>query len=369
MLQDKFTTVQPGNTQRPPASRAAHPLVGLAIAVLSLVITASIFGMFSLPFTVLLGMTLVAWLAAENGGNDVAKGVAPLVAGKFTSERGALLYGTLATIVGSVLSVTLADKVLKLFTSGLIAENFAITVPMTLAIATGASLWVALATRFSLPVSTTHAIVGSIVSVGLIAFGTQGILWDGITKKVVMPLLFSPFVGLGLTYGVTLLLSRVNLPESASKPITWLTTGGICLVRSMNDTPKIAAISFFLLKATGANTENLIPLLVLVAVAMSLGSYIKGMPILRLLAHKVTCLNCTSCLTSSGTAVSLIYAASVNGMPVSTTHVSTTSIIGGGLATGSNPNWAVVRDMALSWLVTLPLAGAIAGLAYLITLL
>ncbi|WP_051964463.1 inorganic phosphate transporter [Deinococcus misasensis] len=350
------------------SSWTAHPLTGLGIAVLSTLLIGGIFGLLSMPTAIVLGLILVAWLAAENGGNDVAKGIAPLVAGGLTSDRGALLYGTLTTIAGSVVSIYLSSKVLKVFTSGLVAPESTVTVSMTLAIALAASLWVAFATRFSLPVSTTHAIVGSIVAVGMIGFGTQGILWDGVAKKVVSPLLLGPLLGLTFGLVLTVLLSAVKVPERFAKGSTWLTTGGICFVRSMNDTPKIVAITFFLLTAGHFDVEkHLLALFLLITVAMAVGSYVKGLSVTHLLAHKVTKLSPIGGLTSSLSTVGLVYAASVYGLPVSTTHVATSAILGSGMQKGVRTvNWGVVRDMALSWVITLPVSGLIAALAYLL---
>jgi inorganic phosphate transporter, PiT family len=351
-------------------SLASTPWMGLVISAVVLAVMWVSGSLTGYSATTLVGIGLVAWLAVENGGNDVSKGVAPLVAAGQVGDVGALIYGTAVTIVGSLLSIYLSAKVLKLFTSGLINTGYDVTGPMMLAIAVGASLWVALATYYSLPVSTTHAIIGSVITVGSLAYGSGGVAWANLVNKVVIPLLFSPVTGLTLAWVVSALIARVRLPESIQRSTTWLTCGAINFVRALNDTPKIVAIAFFaaIVSAADGVAINQTALYVVVTLAMALGSFIKGLPILQLLARKVTKLDTNLSLSASLTSAGLVLASSRLGLPVSTTHVTTSSILGAGLRSGvKSVNWKVVRDMGLSWIVTLPGAGLIGGLTYLVT--
>lgn len=344
-----------------------NPLTGLAIAALCLLPFIAL-GTFSGFSTVSwIGILLVAWLAVENGGNDVSKGVAPLVISGAVSEMGALIYGSLITAAGSILSIFVSMQLLKLFTAGLIDPQFSVTGGMVLAMAAGASLWVALATRYSWPVSTTHSIVGAVVAVGLVAFGTSGVLWSNLGSKVVIPLLFSPLVGLSFAWFLAFLMDVLRVPSTAGKATTWISSGAVCFVRALNDTPKIVGIAVLTAFATlkDADETSLFPLFLLITVAMTAGSLIKGYNILNLLSRKVTKMDdkgSTSAVLSTALLVSL---SSKFGLPVSTTHVSTSSIIGSGLRQGAGAvNWGVVREMLLSWVVTLPVSGTLAAIAY-----
>jgi phosphate/sulfate permease len=323
----------------------------------------------------MLALGLAVWLAVENGGNDVSKGVAPLVAARLAGERRALAFGTLLTVAGSVMSLFVASGVLKLFTAGLIAPQLAITGPMILAMAAGAALCVALATWLSLPVSTTHAIVGAVVAVGALAYGLAGVSWDTLGGKVVLPLLFSPVAGLAIAWLATVALYRVGVPSSANAVITWFSSGAICFVRAVNDTPKIVAIaSLAALSALptvtgGQDYGGLTTPFVLVAVAMAAGSLVKGLAVTRLLGRRVSKVNPNCCLGAPATAASLVFLSSGWGLPVSTTHVSTSAIVGCGLREGpSSVNWRVLRDIAMSWVITLPLAAVLACGVYALQL-
>jgi phosphate/sulfate permease len=325
------------------------------------------------PVVALAGLFLAAWLSVENGGNDVSKGVAPIVAAGLTSEGRALLYGTLITFLGSLASLVLATGLFKLFTAGIVAADVSISATMVLAMAAGAALWVALATRLSMPVSTTHALVGAVASVGAIAYGPGGVQWASLGTKVVVPLLLSPVAGLGVAWIATRLVGSLRMPTAIESTTTWVTSGAICFVRAVNDTPKVAALAALAAafsvspQGTSSTGGGFTVSFVIVAIAMSAGSLLKGLAVTQLLARKVTKLDAAASMGAPSAASALILAASQWGLPVSTTHVSTAAIVGAGLATpGKSVYWHIVRDIALSWLVTLPVAGLIGVAVYLV---
>jgi PiT family inorganic phosphate transporter len=135
------------------------------------------------------------------------------------------------------------------------------------------------------------------------------------------------------------------------------------LARGWNDTPKIATLAMIAMPA-GSNSVGAF---VLVAVAMALGGLLAGRRVLSTLAEKITPLPLGESLASSGVSALLVAIASWRGLPVSTTHVTTGGIIGAGVARAAHEvHWPVVRHVALSWVVTLPAAAAVAAGARLI---
>ena len=98
---------------------------------------------------------------------------------------------------------------------------------------------------------------------------------------------------------------------------------------------------------------------------MGLGSYLGGARVTELLAEKVTRMNHTEGLSANLTTSSLVLLSGTLGLPVSTTHVSSSAIIGIGLFKGLHEvQWATVRDMVLAWVVTLPASAILSALAY-----
>ena len=100
---------------------------------------------------------------------------------------------------------------------------------------------------------------------------------------------------------------------------------------------------------------------------MGLGSYFGGLRVTEVLAEKVTKMNHAEGLSANLTTLSLVLVSGSLGLPVSTTHVSSSAIIGIGLLKGRNSvRWTTVRDMVLAWIVTLPASALLACIAYLI---
>jgi PiT family inorganic phosphate transporter len=367
---------------------------------------------------------LVVSLAFANGANDVSKAIATLVGSGVADYRTAILWGTFWTTVGAGLSGLIATAMVKTFSQGLLAPGVPSSSILATAVLAGAGLWVLVATRSGLPVSTTHALTGAIVGAGLVAFGTEGLLWEGIGKKILLPLILSPLLALMVsvllhslvralaarwegtclcvmptaralvmidTRGATRTLFQtaalgqpvMAVPTQCDRAglkglvvgldsIHWCSSGLASLARGMNDAPKIAAIMLLGSAVTTWSSRSSHAIaLIGVAVAMGLGSYVAGRRVTKVLAENVTRMDHSEGLSANLTTSSLVFVSAVMGLPVSTTHVSSSSIIGIGLLKGvSTVRWTTVRDMVLAWVVTLPVSGLLSVFAYyLLTLL
>jgi inorganic phosphate transporter, PiT family len=323
-------------------------------------------------------LIMLVGLAAANGANDVSKGVATLAGAGVTAYRTAILWGTVATCAGALLSIQLGRGMGKLFSTGIFAgapsDHFA------LAVLIGAASWVTLASITKLPVSTTHAIVGALVGAGLV-LQSAAVKWAGLVPKVVVPLLLSIAVAYGISLILTLLL-RIGARKGAEVPadealaeeaerepqrvsdsgfatlnaLHWLSSGLASAARGLNDTPKIAAIGGFALIPAGysATTISLI-----VAVAMTAGSLL-GIRVARRLGEKVVKLNHTEGFTANLTTAGLVGLGGIYGWPMSTTQVSTGAIVGTAGTNLSRLSGKTLRDFSIAWLVT-PVWGAAIG--------
>ncbi len=367
-----------------------------------------------------LALLLVMALAYANGTNDVSKAIATLVGSGVTNYRTAILWGTIWTVAGAGLSALVASAMLKTFSRGLIQPGIATPPALALAILIGAIGWVLVASRTGLPVSTTHALTGALVGAGLVSVGNQGLIWPAITGKIGLPLLLSPVLALTVSFlfhpVVRLVAERwegaclcvmpasralvtidaqgntrtliqtsafgqpvVAVPAQCERAglqglavgldsIHWLSSGLASLARGANDTPKIMAI--LLLGSAAASWPSVtvqLGTLAAAALAMGLGSYIGGLRVTEVLAEKVTRMDHAEGLSANLTTSSLVLVSATMGLPVSTTHVSSSAIIGIGLLKGLKAvRWTTVRDMVLAWIVTLPVAGILAALAYVV---
>ncbi len=139
----------------------------------------------------------VAW---ANGANDVSKGIGTLVGSRLATCTQALRWGTLWTVAGAVAALLLSTVMLKTFSTGMVSSAVGQSGVFPLAVAIGASLWVLIASRTGLPVSTTHALTGAIVGAGLTAGGPGGVRWAAAVTTVAVPLAFSPVAAALLAY-------------------------------------------------------------------------------------------------------------------------------------------------------------------------
>jgi PiT family inorganic phosphate transporter len=366
-----------------------------------------------------LAFILVLTLAYANGTNDVSKGVATLVGSGVTNYRAAILWGTMWTILGAGASAVVAGAMVKTFSQGLVRADIAIGPVVSSSILTGAMVWVLFASRTGLPVSTTHALTGAIVGAGLAAFVGESLIWSAIAKKIALPLLLSPLLALTVSLFlhplVQLLAARwegacvcvmpasralvaidahgstrtlfqaasfgqpvVAVPSQCDRAglrglvvgldtIHWISSGLASFARGTNDAPKIVAM-LLLGSATTSwfDASSQLAAFGGVAFAMGAGSYWGGLRVTAVLAEHVTTMNHVEGLSANLTTSSLVLAAGALGLPVSTTHLSSSAIIGIGLLKGARAvRWRTVRDMVLAWLVTLPAAAFLAWLAHL----
>jgi PiT family inorganic phosphate transporter len=142
----------------------------------------------------------------------------------------------------------------------------------------------------------------------------------------------------------------------------WLSAAATSFARGLNDTPKIVALG--VLASAGLGTSS-VPLYGAIALAMAAGSVAGGRRVTETLARRVTAMSATEGFSANLVTTLLVGAASLAALPVSTTHVSASAIVGIGLHRGAKDlDWTTVREMLLAWIVTLPVAGLVGAGAY-----
>ena len=144
--------------------------------------------------------------------------------------------------------------------------------------------------------------------------------------------------------------------------IHWLSSALTSFARGLNDTPKIVALGAVASATLGVSG---LPFYAAVALAMAAGSVAGGKRVTETLARRVTAMSATEGFSANLVTTVLVGAASLAALPVSTTHVSSSAIVGIGLHRGAKTvDWKTVTDMLLAWVVTLPVAGLVGAGAY-----
>ncbi|MHB1845616.1 MAG: inorganic phosphate transporter [Deltaproteobacteria bacterium] len=353
-----------------------------------------------------------AGLAFANGSNDVSKGIATLVGTGVASHSRAIAWGALWTGVGGLLGARFAGAMLETFGSGLFAPGITPAFTAALAALVGAAGWLLFASRTGLPVSTTHALVGSVVGVATLAGGVASVRWGSLGAKVLLPLALSPLAALALTgallratrparggvaadclcadvaptmvtaMGPMLAAGRVQLRlttgtqaecvrgEPAALRLTlsqlhWITSGAASLARAMNDAPKMVALLLSCSLLLGKVGRSAGSLFAVVTAGMVLGSLIGGRKVTRRLATDVTAMDAREGFIANLVTAGLVGSGAIFGLPMSTTHVASGGIFSAGAERGSL-NRRAVRDILLAWVVTLPVAAALGMGAYVV---
>ena len=318
--------------------------------------------------TLIIGLGGAVALAFANGANDISKSIATLVGSGESDYKRAVIIVALATAAGGVLASAWAVKMTLLFTKGLLAPQAQINQLFALSVLAGSIGWVQVSTRIGMPVSTTHAIIGSVVLTGIYTFGFDQILWASLTHKIILPLLLSPVVAFGLSWAIFHCLYWLCAKKYCLNChwAHWASAMSSGFARGMNDTPKIAAMGLIFYYLVDPKV-HIAPhwFFLALAVAMATGGIVMGFRVTETLAHKVTAMNHLEGFAANLATSVLVIATAIHGFPVSTTHVSSSAIMGMGARKGfAGVNGKIVREILLAWLITLPAAGAMAVAAY-----
>jgi phosphate/sulfate permease len=306
-----------------------------------------------------------------NGFHDSANAVATSVSTRALRPRVALALAGVMNVLGALISTKVAATVGK----GIISPpNGREGLAVILAALLGAIAWNLFTWRFGLPSSSSHALIGGLIGAALVA--SQGVHWFGIWRKVVIPMVISPLVGLLAGYLFMLALlwtfrnAQVHKASRRFRRAQIVSAAAVAFGHGTQDAQKtMGVIALTLILSGHLGPHDGIPLWVVLsaAAAISLGTYSGGWRIMRTVGRRIYALTPTSGFAAQTVGGSVMLAAAQFGLPVSTTHVITASIMGSGATRRlSAVRWGVARQIVLAWVLTLPAAGATAAVACLL---
>ncbi|MDT0270386.1 anion permease [Streptomyces sp. DSM 44915] len=319
---------------------------------------------------VVIGVAL--FFTYTNGFHDSANAIATSISTRALTPRVALGMAALMNMAGAFLG----SGVAKTVSEGLIATPTGKQGMVILFSAlVGAIAWNLVSWRYGLPSSSSHALFGGLVGAALA--GSSTVHWDGVLTKIILPMFLSPLIGLVLGYlvmvGILWAFRRSN-PHRAQRGFRMAQTvsaAGMALGHGLQDAQKTMGVVVMALVIADVQDESdAIPIWVKIscAVMLSLGTYAGGWRIMRTLGRRIIELDPPRGFAAETTAASVLYTASYFfHAPISTTHVITSAIMGvGSTQRLSAVRWGVAGNIVRGWFVTMPAAGGVAALCYLL---
>ncbi len=302
-----------------------------------------------------------------NGFNDSANTVATMISSRAMSPRGALLLSAVAHLIAPfIFGVAIATTIGKE-----VVDMQATTLPVVWSALLGAITWNFFTSRFGIPSSSSHALVGGLLGATVMGFGTQSILMEGL-YKVLLVLLSSPVIGLlggYLLMRLVLLLSRAATPgiNTFFRRGQILTAVALALSHGTTDAQMTMGVITMGLVATGTLTRFVVPgwVVAVSAVAISLGTALGGWRVIRTLGGRFYKIRPVHSFTSQLASAIIILGAALVGGPVSTSHVVSTTILSAGAAERLNKvRWGAMRSIVVAWMLTIPASALVAAAFY-----
>ena len=348
-----------------------------------------------------------------NGFHDTANSIATVVATKTLSPMQAVLLAAGTNLVGALWGTAVA----KTIASGILdTQVVEVTSQLVLCALIGGIVWNLITWAVGLPSSSSHALIGGLCGAGVAAArgNWHAIIWaqakdpwfksGGVLWKVIVPMVTSPLIGFIVGFAIMGLLFAIisgmassgGLLRRAARPrpvngffgkAQVVSAAAMGFAHGSNDAQKtMGIIAIALVGAQAAGTLDALPswlaflhpsqnalshqdidtwIKVSCALVMAAGTAAGGWRIIKTLGHKLVKLQPINGFAAEASAAAVILGASALGIPVSTTHNISATIMGVGTAKRSNAiRWTVVERMVWAWVLTIPAAGGIAWLAY-----
>ncbi|WP_438447777.1 inorganic phosphate transporter [Gorillibacterium sp. sgz5001074] len=307
-----------------------------------------------------------------NGFHDTANAIATSVSTKALKPRVAIFMAAILNFIGAMLFDGVAKNV-----GGSIANPLHIEHGMEIVAAAliSAIFWNLLTWYLGIPSSSSHTLIGSLAGAVIAGAGNGAIHWAGF-QKIVLGLILSPvlafvlgFIMLTLIRWVVVLLGNRS-PGKVNRTfrLMQIASAGLqSFSHGANDAQKAMGIIVFALVAGGFQDGMHVPLWVKIAAAtaMGLGTSIGGWKIIETVSRKIIKIEPMNGFASDLTSIAILQGGTAMGLPLSTTHVITSAIIGTGSAVRfKSINWGVVGKMILTWVITIPISFGVAYLIY-----
>jgi len=299
-----------------------------------------------------------------NGFNDSANSVATVIGTRVLKPLHAVALSAAANFIGPfVFGVAVATTIAK----GIVSPD-EITVYMIIGGLAGAIAWSSLCTYFGLPISNSHSLIGGIMGAGIAGLGFEQLVYGGLTK-VFAGIIIAPIGGIifGMALvGIIIAVFAKRRPAVVNRTfgrLSIISSAWLALTHGANDGQKTMGIIVLILFSADLISEIHMPLWVIFAAAsaMGLGTFFGGYKVIKTLGLKITRLKPYQGFAAQTGGGVMLAIFALLGIPASTTHAITGSVMGAGAARRIRAvRWKVSRQIIFSWVITIPGAAGLA---------
>lgn len=330
----------------------------------------------TITLLVLLAVIIVALVFEYiNGFHDCANAIATVVSTKVLSPKQAVFYAATLEFIGALTGTHVA----KTIGAGIIDHNM-VTLSVIFCALLAAVIWNLFTWFLGLPSSSSHALIGGLLGAAIVKAGIGSIHVLTLMEKVIIPMFTSPVIGFvaGFLFmlGLIWIFYKSN-PQKVNKKfrkLQLISSGLMAISHGSNDAQKTMGIITLALLSGGIlhkvpNGDFEIPIFVIIicALTMAAGTMNGGWKIIKTMGHKIIRLKPIHGFAAETSAAAIILTASHFGIPLSTTHVISTAIMGVGSTLHANSvKWRVVGNIITAWVLTIPACMFISACIYYI---
>jgi PiT family inorganic phosphate transporter len=298
-----------------------------------------------------------------NGFHDAANSIATVVGTRILKPLHAVTLAAAANFIGPfIFGVAVATTIGK----GIINPDF-VTLNIIIGALAGAIVWDIITWLLALPTSSSHALIGGIIGAGIAGAGSKAIMFDGL-QKVISGILISPVAGFAAAFATGLIImivfarAKPHAVNSAFGKLQLISSTYFSLTHGANDGQKTMGIIALILLTQGVITKFSVPyyVIIMAALAISLGTFFGGWRIVKTMAVKITQLRPYQGFAAETSAASILATLAWFGIPASTTHAISGSIMGvGAVRRISAVRWGIGKRIVWAWIITIPASACV----------
>ncbi len=320
-----------------------------------------------ITFTLAAVVVLALCFDFINGFHDTANSIATTVSTRVLSPKTAIIMAAILNFVGALVNQSVAGTIAKDLVDNSLINEYVVIAALIAAI-----IWNLITWYYAIPSSSSHALFGAIIGAAIVyTFSIESIKWDGVVKKVLLPLIASPVIGFLLGYMLMKLLNILLKPLSHRTVNKWFAKLQILSAALMsyshgnNDAQKSMGIITLALIAANMNggkqgTQTWV--IFACATAMALGTSIGGWRIIKTVGLNMLKMEPINGFAAQTGSAMVIETMTYFGAPVSTTHIISTAVMGVGASKRlSAVRWAIARNIVWAWVLTIPTTALIAS--------